>query len=199
MGQRDPRVDAYLATAAPFARPILEHLRDVVHAACPGCEETMKWSVPHFLYGGAILCSMAAFKQHATFGFWKGALLDLGDRGQAMGQFGRLTGVADLPGKRELAGYIRQAMALQDAGVEAPKARPTRPRPPVAVPGDLAMALRHNPRAQATFDAFPPSHRREYVDWITGAKREDTRRKRLAQAIGWLAEGKPRNWKYMGC
>lgn len=199
MGQRDPRVDAYLASAAPFARPILEYLRDAVHAACPGCEETMKWSVPHFLYRGAILCSMAAFRQHATFGFWKGALLDIGDRGPAMGQFGRLTRVADLPGKRELAGYIRQAMALQDAGVKTPKARDPRPKPPATVPEDLAMALQRNRTARATFEAFPPSHRREYLDWITGAKREETRRKRLAQAIEWLAEGKPRHWKYMDC
>lgn len=201
MGQRDPGVDAYLANAAGFARTILEQLRAAVHAACPECEETIRWSVPHFQYRGAILCSMAAFKQHATFGFWKGALLDTGDRGQAMGQFGRLTRVSDLPGKRELAGYIRQAMALQDedAGVKTPKSRDARPRPPAAVPDDLAAALRRNREAQAAFEAFPPGRRREYVEWITEAKRDDTRQKRLARAIEWMAEGKPRNWKYMDC
>jgi len=119
MGKRDPRVDAYIAKAADFARPILGELRDAVHANCPDVEETMKWSFPHFMYKG-ILCSMASFKQHAAFGFWKGALI-LGDRSkndEAMGQLGRLTKRSDLPRKAVLAGYIRKAVALNDAGVK---------------------------------------------------------------------------------
>lgn len=198
MGTRDPRVDAYIAGAAPFARPILEHLREAVHAACPPCEETLKWRSPTFLYRGAILCGMAAFKQHAMFGFWKGALIDAGGKiDLAMGQFGRLESIADLPGKRALAGYIKQAMALEDAGVKAPRTKSGKPKPAPKVPEDLARALARNRRARQTFEEFSPSHRREYVEWITEAKRNDTRQRRVAQTIAWLAEGKPRNWKYM--
>lgn len=198
MGTRDPRVDAYIAGAAPFARPILERLREAVHAACPQCEETLKWRSPTFLYRGAILCGMAAFKQHAMFGFWKGALIDTGGKiDLAMGQFGRLESVADLPAKRALAGYIKKAMALEDAGVKAPRTKSGKPKPAPAVPEDLARALARNRRARQTFEEFSPSHRREYVEWITEAKRQETRERRVAQAVVWLSEGKPRNWKYL--
>ncbi|GAB3366505.1 hypothetical protein GCM10027431_08580 [Lysobacter rhizosphaerae] len=200
MGQRDPRIDAYIASSAEFARPILLHLREVVHAACPDCEETMKWSAPSFTYRGSILCGMAAFKQHATFGLWQGARV-VGSDGKedAMGQFGRLTGVADLPGKRELSGYLKRAMKLIEDGVKRPANRDAKPKAPVEVPDDLAAALKKNARARATFDAFPPSCRREYVEWITEAKREETRARRLEQAVEWMAEGKRRNWKYENC
>jgi uncharacterized protein YdeI (YjbR/CyaY-like superfamily) len=198
MPTRDPRIDAYIANAAPFAQPILERLREAVHAACPECEETLKWRSPSFLYRGAILCGMAAFKEHAMFGFWKGALIDTGGpKEAAMGQFGRLTSVADLPAKRELARYIRQAMALEDAGVKTPRTKTGKPKPSPEPPEDLVRALARDKRARATFEGLSPSHRREYVEWILEAKREETRKRRLAQAVAWLAEGKPRNWKYM--
>lgn len=199
MSTRDPRIDAYLTRAAAFARPLLERLRETVHEACPEVVETMKWSSPFFTYRGAILCHMAAFKHHVVFGFWKGSLIDTGDpakRAEAMGQFGRLTKMADLPPKRQLRGYIQQAMALQDAGVKPPRAKPARPKPPLTVPADLIRALARNKRAKAAFEAFPPSHRREYVEWITEAERGETRGKRIAQAIEWIAEGKSRNWRY---
>jgi uncharacterized protein YdeI (YjbR/CyaY-like superfamily) len=200
MGQRDPRIDAYIAGAAAFAQPILAHLREVVHAACPDCEETLKWSAPSFTYRGRILCGMAAFKQHAAFGLWQGGAIVGGERRDAaMGQFGRLTRIADLPGKRELVAYLRQGMQLIDAGAKRAPIRESRPKPPLEVPDDLVAALRGNARARATFDAFPPGSRREYVEWITEAKREATRANRLAQAVEWLAEGKRRNWKYEKC
>lgn len=200
MGQPDPRIDAYIARAEPFARPILEHVRSVVRKACPEVEETLKWGMPSFVYHGQILCGMAAFKQHATFGFWQGANI-VGPDGrkgeEAMGQFGRLSRVADLPGKRELGGYVKQAMVLIDAGVKRPSTKGAQPKPPPAVPEDLAAALKKNAQARKTFEAFPPSQRREYVEWIVVAKREATRLKRVEQSVEWLAEGKPRNWKYM--
>ncbi|RDZ28260.1 YdeI/OmpD-associated family protein [Lysobacter silvisoli] len=201
MVQTDPRIDAYIARAAEFARPILEHLRGVVRQACPQAEETLKWGMPTFTYQGKILCGMAAFKQHASFGFWQGANIvgpDGAQGDEAMGQFGRLTRVADLPGKRVLSGYVKQAMALIDAGATRPGAKRGAPKPPLEVPADLAAALKKNAAARKTFEAFPPSHRREYVEWLTEAKREATRLKRLQQTLEWLAEGKPRNWKYMG-
>jgi uncharacterized protein YdeI (YjbR/CyaY-like superfamily) len=202
MGQRDPRIDAYIAGSAEFARPILSHLREVVHGACPQCEETLKWQAPSFTYRGKILCGMAAFKQHATFGLWQGAMV-LGSNSRkledAMGQFGRLTKVADLPGKRELSGYIKRAMALIEEGVKRPPTKDSRPKPPAEVPEDLGMALKKHAKARAVFDAFPPSARREYIEWITEAKREETRTRRLAQAIEWLTQGKRRNWKYENC
>jgi uncharacterized protein YdeI (YjbR/CyaY-like superfamily) len=196
---RDPRIDAYISRQADFARPILEHLRAAVHAACPEVEETVKWGMPHFLYKGQMLAGMGAFKAHATFGFWRGreVLGETGGERDAMGQFGRLTSVGDLPEPPALEAVIRKAMALAEAG---PKPRPeSQPKPPAETPDDLRDALAASPAAGATFEAFPPSCRREYVEWIVEAKRPETRAKRLAQAVEWMAEGKRRNWKYENC
>jgi uncharacterized protein YdeI (YjbR/CyaY-like superfamily) len=195
VGSRDRRVDAYIEKSAPFARPILTHLREVVHAACPEVEETMKWSMPAFDYKGP-LCGMAAFKQHCTFGFWKSPLIVEDPSDEAMGQLGRITSLDDLPAKRTLTAWVRTAKKLNDERVKAPRA----PRPrkvEVRVPADLKKALAGNARARAAFERFPPSHRREYVEWIEEAKRAETRARRLATAVEWMAEGKPRNWKYM--
>jgi uncharacterized protein YdeI (YjbR/CyaY-like superfamily) len=200
MGTRDDRVDAYIAKSADFARPILTHLRDVVHVACPEAEETMKWSFPHFMYKG-MLCSMAAFKEHCSFGFWKSSLIvEIGrDDENGMGQFGRITALSDLPSKKVLSGYIKQAMKLNDAGVKSPtRSKPKAPKD-VVVPDDLRIAIQKNRKALATFEKLSPSHKREYIDWITEAKTEATRNRRLGTAIEWMAEGKPRNWKYMNC
>ena len=201
MGTRDDRVDAYIAKSPEFARPILTHLRDLVHAACPDVEETMKWSRPHFLYKG-MLCGMSAFKEHCAFGFWNGSVVAKGKGDEAKdgaGQFGRITQVADLPSKKILTGYIKEAMKLNEAGIKSPtRTKPKTPRE-VIVPDDLRAALQKNKKALATFEKFPPSHKREYIEWITEAKTEATRTKRLDTTIEWLAEGKPRNWKYMNC
>lgn len=196
---RDPRIDAYIARQADFARPILEHLRAAVHAACPECEETLKWSAPAFLYKGEQLAMMAGFKAHATFGFWKGSLVTGDDDKQrsAMGQFGRLTSVDDLPDDEALRGLIRKAMQLTDEGVKAVRTKHL--KPPIPVPDDLRAALGAQPKAAATFDSFPPGARRDYLEWITEAKRAETREKRIAQAVEWLAEGKKRHWKYENC
>ena len=196
MGQRDARVDAYIESAAPFAQPILTHLREVVHAACPDVEETLKWRSPSFEYKG-MLCGMAAFKQHCVFGFWKHDLVTgKSDRAdEAMGSFGRITSVKDLPARKLLTGYVRKAMELNDEGIKAPRTK-TVPKGPLRVPDDLAAALRRNARARATFEGFGPSHKREYVEWIVDAKREETRKRRLATALEWMAEGKTQNWRY---
>ena len=200
MGTRDARIDAYIAKSAEFARPILAHLREVVHAACPDVEETMKWSFPHFDYKG-MLCSMAAFKEHCAFGFWKGSLIVEGNDGEkAMGQFGRITTHADLPSKKVLTAYIKKAMTLNAEGVKSPtRSKPKASTRELIVPDDLTSALAANKAARATFDKLPPSHKREYVDWITEAKTQATRTRRLETAVEWMSEGKPRNWKYMNC
>lgn len=199
MGAREPRVDAYIEQAAPFARPILRRLRKLVHAACPDAEEAMKWSFPHFLYRGKILCSMAAFKQHCTFGFWDGAaVVGQPAETEAMGNFGRLTALGDLPADAALTACIKQGMALRDAGVK-PQREQKPKKPAIPAPDDFAKALRGSKQAKATFDNLSPSHRREYLEWITEAKREATRAKRIAQAIEMLAAGKNRNWKYEKC
>lgn len=195
----DPRIDAYIDRQAEFAKPILRHLRETVHAACPDCEETLKWSSPTFMYRGEMLAGMAAFKQHATFGFWRGSLV-VGEGDQqmsGMGQFGRLTGIDDLPGREALEALVKKAMKLTEEGVKAPRNK--HKKEPFSVPQDLRAALDANPAAAATFDAFPPSAQRDYVEWITGSKRDETRTRRLAQAVEWLAEGKRRNWKYENC
>ena len=198
MGRRDPRVDAYIARAGDFAKPILARLRDAVHSSCPDVEETMKWSVPHFVYRG-VLCSMASFKEHAAFGFWKGSLVLGGasKNADAAGQLGRLTVLSDLPPKGVLAGYIKKAVALNDEGVKIPRV-PKRAAPKaLRVPADLAARLKKSKKAHAAFARFSPSHKREYVEWISEAKSPDTRARRLQTAFAWIAEGKSRNWKYM--
>lgn len=194
MGKRDPRVDAYIEKSATFARPILRHLREIVHAACPAAEETMKWSFPHFDYKG-MLCSMAAFSGHCAFGFWKGSLV-LGDKAQrnAMGHLGRITSLDDLPSDATLKAYVKKAARLNDEGVKAP--RVVRPRAPLRTPPEFLAAVKRNRKAHAAFVALSPSHKREYVEWIVEAKGEATRKRRMETAIAWMAEGKPRNWKY---
>jgi hypothetical protein len=169
-----------------------------VHEACPDVTETVKWSMPAFDYKGP-MCGMAAFKQHATFGFWKSSLVFAKDDPYAkdpngMGAFGKMTSLADLPPKKALAGYIRKAAALNDEGVKVERVRT--PRKPLPVPPAFAAALKKDRRARTAFDAMPPSHQREYNEWIGDAKTDETRTKRVAQAVQWIAEGKSRNWKY---
>ena len=191
----DPRVDAYIADCADFARPILLHLRSLVHAECPAVEETVRWRMPSFSYKGRPLASMAAFKRHAAFGFWDRQALESSRDGGGAGQYGRLTTLADLPDDATLVAKIREGMAMIDAG-ERPK-RTVRPaKPDAAIPAALADALEHDPAAAATFAAFSPSCRREYCEWIAEAKRDETRAKRVEEALAMLREGKKRNWKY---
>lgn len=191
----DPRVDAYIEAARPFARPILRHLRSLVRRGCPEVVETIKWGFPHFEREG-VICSMAAFKEHCAFTLWRGGEV-LGDsaREGAMGQFGRITTLSDLPDDDTLVAYVRKAAELRAAGT-ARRKPPKAPRPEVPPPPDFLEALRESPDALATWEGFPPSHRREYLEWITEAKRPETRARRMTQALAWLAEGKPRNWKY---
>jgi uncharacterized protein YdeI (YjbR/CyaY-like superfamily) len=198
MASTDPRVDAYIDKQAAFAQPILRHLRSAVHRTCPDVEETLRWGMPSFTYKGQILCQMAAFKEHAVFGFWRSREVTEAEGGNAMGQFGRLATVADLPDEATLDEMIRKAAALVDSGIKAP--RPVKhPKPELAMPGDFAAALTANAAAQASFDGFAPSARRDYLEWVIEAKRPETRAKRIAQAVEWLAEGKKRHWKYEKC
>jgi uncharacterized protein YdeI (YjbR/CyaY-like superfamily) len=199
MATKDPRIDAYIAKSADFAKPVLKHLRKVVHVGCPDVVETIKWSMPHFDYKG-MMCGMAAFKEHCAFGFWKSELILGGDKqGEkpGMGSFGCIKSLADLPNEKTLIGYVKKAAALNDAGIKPPGRAAPKKRKPIPVPADFAAALKKNAKAGKTFDDFSPSHRREYLEWITEAKREETRKERLAKSIRWLAEGKARNWKYM--
>jgi len=199
MGKRDSRLDNYIAQSAEFARPILRHLRETVHAACPGVEETLKWGHPSFIHHG-ILCGMASFKEHCAFGLPKSPLIEGMERSdEAMGQLGRIRTFSDLPSKKVLTGWIRQAMKLNESGAKIPRKNRTKPNPAPGVPADLAAALAKNANARKTFEGFSPSHRREYVEWIVEAKRDETKKTRLATTIEWLAKGKKRNWKYEKC
>lgn len=194
----DPRIDAYIDKQADFARPILTHLRAMLHEACPDGEETLKWGMPSVTYKGKILAGMAAFKAHATFGYWNDSMLSQDEKNRsAMGQFGRLTSLDDLPSKAALIDLTRQSMALIEAGSKPPRA--TAKKVPFIMPQDMRAAIDAVPAARATFDGFPPSAQREYVEWITEAKQDATRVKRLAQAVEWLSEGKRRHWKYEKC
>lgn len=199
------RVDAYIAKSAPFARPILERLRKAVHLGCPDIEERIKWGMPSFEKEG-LVCGMAAFKAHATFGFWKGEHLEdphgiLRGKGTASFMAEKLVDVSQLPADRILADYVRRAVELNRkiAAGEGPKKAPRKKKPEAKVPPVLAAALKKNARARAVFEGFPPSHRREYIEWIVEAKRDETRDQRVATTIQWLAQGKSRNWKYERC
>jgi uncharacterized protein YdeI (YjbR/CyaY-like superfamily) len=196
---RDPRVDAYIARAQPFARPILEHVRERVHAAVPEVEETLKWSAPSFTLRGKILLMMAAFKAHAALNFWRGQELR-GEQAEAdaMGQFGKLTSVEDLPPDKELEALIRKAAELT-ASAPAPRKAKHAPKPPSELHPEFAAALKAVPKAKATLDSFPPSAQRDYLDWVVEAKQDATRQKRIATSIEWLSEGKRRHWKYQDC
>jgi uncharacterized protein YdeI (YjbR/CyaY-like superfamily) len=199
----DPRFDAYIAKAAPFAQPVLEHLRDVVHRACPDVVEDIKWSHPSFQYRDKILCGMAAFKAHLGFGFWHQETQGLIERERGDPQsarlLGNITSLDDLPDDATLARYVKHTMKLLEQGVPSRPSAPAKPKPAAKIPADLAAALKKNKAAAKTFETFSPSHRREYIQWITEAKREETREKRLATTLDWLSKGKPRNWKYMNC
>jgi hypothetical protein len=193
----DKRIDAYIAKSAAFAQPILKHLRKLVHKACPDVVETIKWGMPSFDYKGPY-CSMAAFKQHCSFGFWKGDLITQVVEGgsSGMSHFGRITSKQDPPTDKVILECLKQAKALNDEGVKLPARSKAKGNKALDVPADLQRALRANKKARKTFEGFSYSHRKEYVEWITEAKREETRARRLETAIEWLAEGKSKNWKY---
>jgi uncharacterized protein YdeI (YjbR/CyaY-like superfamily) len=201
MPTTDKRVDAYIAKSADFAKPILNHLRELVHSACPDVEEKMKWSFPHFDYKGLMMCSMAAFKLHATFGLWKAKLMKdphgiLGETEQAMGHFGRLAKLSDLPSDKILTGFIKQAMKLNEEGIALDFSK-RKPKPELKAPAYFAKALVANRKARAAFATFSPSAKRDYIEWFVEAKTEETRKRRLETAIEWISEGKIRNWKYV--
>lgn len=199
MVTRDARIDAYIEKAPEFARPVLTALRAAIHAACPDVVETIKWRSPSFEHHG-LLCGMAAFKKHCTFGFWKHTLVvgDTEKGKEAWGSFGRMTSVADLPSRGALGKLIKKAMRLNEQGVTAPREKTgSRPRP--RMPTLLRSALDANAAARAGWAAFTPGKQREYMEWIGEAKTDATRRRRLDQAMEWIAEGKPRNWKYAKC
>lgn len=202
MKNRSPEIDAYIAKSADFAKPILTRIRKLFHQACPDIEETMKWSFPHFQFKG-IVGGMASFKQHVAFGFWKGKLLkDPHNLFRGVGKTSmntmKISDVSALPPDKVLLAYIVEAIALNENDVKVPqeKKRKTK-KEPLPVPDDLAAALRKNKEARKTFEAFSPSHQREYIEWVTEAKQQATRDKRLAKAIAWMSDGKSRNWKYI--
>ena len=204
---RDARVDAYIGKARPFAQPVLIHIRELMHKAAPDLNETVKWGMPFFELNGVILGNMAGFKEHCSLGLWGPEMhAILGNDGaksnEAMGTFGRITSVKDLPAEKVLLGYFKQAAGFVTSGerttslVRKPKKAA---KAPPEVPAELAAALKKNKLAAKVFEGFSPSCKREYVDWVAEAKREETKLKRVAQAVEWMAEGKSRNWKYENC
>ena len=202
MATKNSQVDKYIANAAEFAKPILGHLRELVHKACPETEEKIKWSFPHFDYKG-MMCGMASFKHHSAFSFWKAPLMKdkklmaNAKSETAMGHLGRITSLKDLPSDKVLLSYIKEAKKLNDDGVKLSAKPVANEKKELVVPNYFQKALKKNKPALKIFEGFSPSHKREYVEWITEAKTEETRNKRIATTIEWLSEGKPRNWKYI--
>ena len=199
MGNKDSRVDAYIHKSAPFAQPILKHLREIVHKACPDVEESIKWSFPNFNYKG-IFCSMAAFKEHCSFGFWKASLMKDAEKMKdnqenAMGHAGKIKSLKDLPSDKILMSWVKEAAKLNDDGIKLPPRKKT-VKLAIVVPQYFTEALKKNKNAFEIFSSSSPSHKREYLEWITEAKTEATRNRRTQTAIEWISEGKGRNWKY---
>jgi uncharacterized protein YdeI (YjbR/CyaY-like superfamily) len=202
----NPKVDAYIAKSQPFAQPILTHIRQLAHKACPEVEEQIKWSMPFFTLRGVILGHMAAFKQHCAIGLWgpemNAILNEAGLHSEnGMGSLGKITSLKDLPADKKMLGYYRQAAELILSGqrTKSLERTPKSTKPAPEVPTELAAALKKNKAAAKVFAEFSPSCKREYVDWIAEAKRAETKEKRVAQAVEWIAEGKQRNWKYQNC
>ena len=199
--KRDRRIDDYIAKSENFAKPILKYLRDIVHRACPDINETMKWSFPHFDYKG-MMCGMASFKEHCTFGFWKASLMKdnhkvfIKGEDAGMGNFGKIKDIQDLPPAKILIEYINEAMRLNDEGINIIKKPKIKEYKEIIVPDYFLKALSKNKIALKTFEEFSYSHKKEYIEWITEAKREETRNTRINTAIEWMSEGKARNWKY---
>jgi uncharacterized protein YdeI (YjbR/CyaY-like superfamily) len=200
MEQYDSRIDVYINKSAPFAQPILEYIREVVHEASPLINETIKWSMPFYDYKGTV-CMMAAFKQHCAFGFWKASrlndphhLLNPGEEASA-GSFGRVSSITDLPAKQALIDFVLQAIELNEKGIKTVKIKPPN-KAALVVPDYFINSLSKNEAAKATFESFSYSQKKDYVEWLTEAKSEATRQKRLETAVEWIGEGKTRNWKY---
>jgi len=201
MPEKDTRVDAYIEKAAPFAKPILIKLRKLIFQACPEVEETIKWSFPNYEIHGAMLCSVAAFKEHCAMGFWKASLLKddhgilhLADK-NSMGHLDKILSLKNLPSDKILLAYLKEAALLNKNKVKLARLK-TAPKKELPMPETLAAALKKSKKASATFEGFSPSQRREYIEWISEAKTEETVNKRLKMAIEWLEEGKQRHWKY---
>lgn len=200
MGKHDTRSDAYISKSAEFAKPILRHLRKLVHEACPEVGENIKWGMPFFEYKGT-LCNMASFKQHCAFGFWKSALMKnskkMKDKNEAgMGHLGKITLLADLPPDLTIIALIKEACKLNETEIKLP-AKKKAEKKEIVMPESFQKALDKNKKASAAFSAFSPSHKYEYLEWVTDAKTAETKNKRIATTIEWLTEGKPRHWKYV--
>ena len=199
MAKKDKRVDEYIAKSGDFAKPVLLHIRKLVHQACPDAEENIKWGFPHFDYKG-MMCSMAAFKNHCALGFWKHALMKdakemMSNNENAMGHLGKIKSVQDLPSDKKIIAWVKEAMKLNDDEVKLPE-RKKRDKGEIIIPDALQTELNKNKKALENFTGFPPSHKREYIQWITEAKTDETRERRVSQTIEWVSEGKGRNWKY---
>ena len=202
MPGKNPAFDAYIEKSADFAKPILNHLRSLVHKACPSADEKIKWGFPNFEYKNEMLCHFASFKKHCAFGFWKGSLMkdqwlkENAEMENAMGHYGKITSLEDLPADKIIMAHIKEAMKLNDEGIKVPRTKPGKASP-IETPGYFLKEIRKNKNAWSNWEKFSNSHKKEYVEWIVDAKREETRDKRMQQAIEWIAEGKGRNWKYV--
>ena len=202
MGKTDERIDAYIANSAPFAQPILTHLRALIHEVCPDVVETWKWSFPNFDCNGESFVSMASFKNHCSFGFWRASIMEDPDNilqiseKAGMGNLGKITNISELPSDSVLKKYLKAAIKLNEDGVKVPKAVKTKPAATVATPDDLVAALAAHETANEVYSKFSNSHKKEYVEWIEEAKTLNTRNKRIAQAVEMIAENKSKNWKY---
>ena len=202
MTKKNTRVDSYISKSEDFAKPVLIHFRKLIYTACPDVEEKIKWGFPHFDYKG-MMCSMAAFKKHCAFTFWKAELMRdetlivNAESESAMGHFGKITSLKELPSDKKIIGYIKEAMILNEKEIKLPQKKVTATKKEIAVPDYFLKKLRSNKKAFSTFKAFSPSHKREYIKWVIEAKTDETKNRRIQTAIEWMSEGKPRNWKYM--
>lgn len=203
MGAKDKKVDDYIAKRPDFAKPILNHLRELFHKAHPAFEEKIKWGVPSFDHKG-IVANMAAFKEHCALVFWKASLMKdphkiFAKEGKSgMGHLGKIKSLKDLPSDKILIQYIKEAVNLNENGIKLPSKKEN--KKDLEIPSYFKSALKSLPdgkKAWEIFENFSYSNKKEYIDWLNDAKTESTRKKRLETAVKWISEGKIRNWKYV--
>ncbi|KAF2080744.1 YdeI/OmpD-associated family protein [Flavobacterium sharifuzzamanii] len=194
-------VTAYIAKMADFAKPILNHLREVIFSACPEAEENIKWGTPHYSYKGDHLVMMGGFKQHCSFSLYKAELMKDAEiqasvkAGKKFGYMDKIKDLSELPSKEKLTAYIKEAMVFNENGTAKPKPVKEKSTAEVVAPKEFVDALKKDTKATEIFESKSPSFRKNYIIWIADAKTDETRNKRISQSLEWIAEGKDRFWQ----
>lgn len=199
MSNHNKKVDEYIFKMADFAKPILTHLRQIIFETCPDVEEDIKWGIPHYGYKGDHLVMMAGFKQHCSFSLYKAELMkdkmiqESVKAGKKFGYMDKVKDLSELPNKKVLTAYIKEAMELNSSGISKPKV--VKEKVEVVAPKEFIEALEQDKIAFSVYESKSPSFRKNYIIWIADVKTDETRQKRITQSLEWIREGKDRFWQ----